>query len=176
MNIDADRSSNHAKITGNFGERLVLYWLSKHGFECAYVDHVGIDIIANNPDTRELMGISVKSRSKARSTIVNETVNIPNTHFGKIEKACRDFRCAPYIAVVVDKERSKSDPSIFTYIVPLKIFRALSHSNEHTTYWSMTPKKMKTYESNRNIRWFKFVITKGNWHKSQTTKTADFKS
>ena len=44
-----NKSSRHTKITGDFGETLVLYWLSKYGFECAPVDHTGIDIIARNP-------------------------------------------------------------------------------------------------------------------------------
>ena len=48
-NILISKSSRHSKITGNFAEHFVLYWLSKYGFECAYVDHVGIDLIANNP-------------------------------------------------------------------------------------------------------------------------------
>lgn len=26
------KSTRHAKITGDFGETLVLYWLSKYGF------------------------------------------------------------------------------------------------------------------------------------------------
>jgi len=66
------RSSRHSKITGDFGEALVLYWLSKHGFECARVDHTGIDLIARNPRTGEVMGISVKSRSRsARLNCVN---------------------------------------------------------------------------------------------------------
>jgi Holliday junction resolvase-like predicted endonuclease len=60
------KSSRHAKITGDFAEALVLYWLSKYGFECARVDHTGIDIIARNPHTQELMGISVKSRCRTK--------------------------------------------------------------------------------------------------------------
>ena len=59
------KSSRHSKITGDFAERLILHWLSKYGFECAYVDHTGLDIIARNPSTDELMGISVKSRSRS---------------------------------------------------------------------------------------------------------------
>ena len=39
MNIS--KSSRHSKITGDFGETLILYWLSKYGFECALVDHSG---------------------------------------------------------------------------------------------------------------------------------------
>ena len=39
------KSSWHSKITGDLGEALVLYWLSKHGFECARVDHTGNDAV-----------------------------------------------------------------------------------------------------------------------------------
>lgn len=68
MKIQILKSSRHSKITGDFAEALVLYWLSKHGFECARVDHTGIDLIARNPHTAELMGISVKSRSRNPGT------------------------------------------------------------------------------------------------------------
>lgn len=54
------------KITGDFTERLLLYFLSKHEFECMYVDHTGIDLIARNGVTGELMGISVKERSRVK--------------------------------------------------------------------------------------------------------------
>jgi hypothetical protein len=53
------KSSRHSKITGDFAENLILYWLSKYGFECAKVDHTGIDLLARNPVNDELMGISV---------------------------------------------------------------------------------------------------------------------
>ena len=62
--MDILKSSRHSRITGDFGEALVLYWLSKYGFECARIDHTGIDLIARNPHMHELMGISVKSRSR----------------------------------------------------------------------------------------------------------------
>jgi predicted AAA+ superfamily ATPase len=64
MNVKIKKSSRHSKITGDFVEQLVLYLLSKHGFESSYVDHTGIDILARNPHTNELIGISVKSRSR----------------------------------------------------------------------------------------------------------------
>ena len=38
------KSTRHSKITGDFAEGLILYLLSKHGFECAKVDHVGMDL------------------------------------------------------------------------------------------------------------------------------------
>jgi len=49
--MDIVKSSRHSKIAGDFGEYLILYWLSKYGFECARVDYTGIDLIARNPKT-----------------------------------------------------------------------------------------------------------------------------
>ena len=76
------KNSRHSKITGDFAEGLVLYWLSKYGFECAKIDHTGIDLIARNPHTNELMGISVKSRSRNIGKEAN-SVTIPNDNFEK---------------------------------------------------------------------------------------------
>jgi hypothetical protein len=54
--MEIKKSSRHSTITGDFAERLVLYWLTKYGFECAYGDHLRVDIIARNPNNKELMG------------------------------------------------------------------------------------------------------------------------
>ena len=99
------KSSRHSKITGDFAERLILYWLSKYGFECAFVDHVGIDIIARNPQTKEVMGISVKSRSRNTGT-EGSFVSIPNNNLLKLDTACKAFNCQPYFAIVVDEADS----------------------------------------------------------------------
>lgn len=88
--VRIQKSSRHSKITGNFAESLVLYWLSKYGFECAHVDHVGIDLIARNPHSGELMGISVKSRSRNEGK-EGQYLSIPNDNFDKIEAACGAF-------------------------------------------------------------------------------------
>ena len=102
------RSSRHSKITGDFGEALAVYWLSKHGFECARVDHTGIDLIARNPHTGEVMGISAKSRSRSPGT--EETyVRIPKDGLRKCQEACAAFGCVPYFAVVVDAADSLVD-------------------------------------------------------------------
>ncbi len=77
---DIDKSSRHSKITGDFAEGLVLYWLSKHGFESARVDHTGIDLIARNPSANELMGVSVKSRSRQVGT-EKDYIGIRNDNF-----------------------------------------------------------------------------------------------
>jgi Holliday junction resolvase-like predicted endonuclease len=96
------KSSRHSKITGNFGEALVLYWLSKRGFECAQLDHTGIDLIARRPSSEEVLGISVKCRSRTDPTD-QAGVNLLHKNDEKIEAACRAFGCVPYVAIVVDQ-------------------------------------------------------------------------
>jgi hypothetical protein len=44
--IEMTKSSRHSKITGDFAEALIVYW---YGFECARIDHTGMDVIARNP-------------------------------------------------------------------------------------------------------------------------------
>lgn len=85
--MEITKSTRHSKIAGNFGEALLLYWLSKHGFECATVDHTGIDLIATNRHTGERMGISVKSRTRTIGT-EDDAINIPNDQFEKATRAC----------------------------------------------------------------------------------------
>src|SRR3989338_7630563 len=98
--MKVSKSSRHSKITGNFAENLVLYWLSKYGFECASVDHTGIDLIARNPHANELMGISVKSRCRNTGK-EGQYVSIPKKNFDKAMKAAKAFGCVPYFAIVV---------------------------------------------------------------------------
>src|SRR5687767_1281979 len=101
MQPEIEKSSRHSKITGDFAEGLVLYWLSKYGFECARVDHTGMDLIARNPHNQELMGISVKARS--RSTGTEEThIKIERSNIEKLQQACEAFGCTPYFAIVID--------------------------------------------------------------------------
>src|SRR6185295_6261025 len=101
INMKLTKSSRHSKITGDFGEAIVLYLLSRHGFECARVDHTGIDLIARRPDSKEVLGISVKSRSRQTGT-ENSHLALPHEGFVKAKAACDAFGCTPYIALVVD--------------------------------------------------------------------------
>jgi len=65
-------------------KNIVLYWLSKYGFECTNVDHTGIDLLARNKINNELMGISVKSRSRKRGT-ERDYLGIPIGNFEKVK-------------------------------------------------------------------------------------------
>jgi Holliday junction resolvase-like predicted endonuclease len=147
MVIQINKSTRHSKITGDFAESLVLYWLSKHGFECAKVDHTGIDLIARNPVTNELMGISVKSRSRNPGR-GDRAVRIEADNFEKLDEACRAFGCVPYFAIVVDADNE------------IKVF-ILSKEKLLTKYklkkglnWSMKPKNLQEYEKDPEIKIF----------------------
>jgi|GEM_PF-4300042 len=82
--MKVQKSSCHSKITSDFSEGLVLYWLSKDEFECALVDHAGVDIIGRNKKRKELMGITFKSRSRGTGT-GGQYLKIPNDTFAKVE-------------------------------------------------------------------------------------------
>jgi hypothetical protein len=153
------KSSRHSKITGDFSENLILYWLSKYGFECANVDHTGIDIIARNPHTNEVMGISVKGRS--RNTGKEGTyVSIPNDNFEKIEKACKAFNCIPYFAIVVDEE-----DKIYAFILSMKELLRLFPKGRSVCAWKMNKKHITQYYNNPNIEIFEFNYKTHSWWK-----------
>lgn len=147
------KSSRHSKITGNFGEAIVLYWLSKRGFECAHVDHVGIDLIARRPSSDEVLGISVKCRS--RSEAGDEAgVNLLHANDGKIDLACRAFGCVPYVAVVVDQ-----GDTVRGYLTTLGHARTRYPGQS----WRMSAAMIRQYESDPHIEWFELESRSGDW-------------
>jgi len=151
------KSSRHSKITGEFGESVILYWLSKYGFECALVDHTGIDIIARNPHTQEIMGISVKSRSRTTGT-EEDYVTIPNPHIKKIEATCAAFGCVPYLAVVVD-----AGDIIKGFIVSLNHLLELFPKGKSASGWKMSMFYMNQYAMDPEIKTFEFNTRTIHW-------------
>jgi Holliday junction resolvase-like predicted endonuclease len=157
--VEIKKSTRHPKIAGDFGEVIVLYWLSKHGFECAKVDHTGIDLIANNPHTKEVMGISVKSRTRTAGQECTD-VTIAAKDFEKIDAACKAFRCSPYFAIVVDGQDTIrvfiTSMSRVKYYFPPKPFSG----------WKMTASYLARYADDPRVMAFEFAIKQGNWWKS----------
>src|SRR5690348_13313065 len=142
------KSSRHSKITGDFGEYLTLYLLSKHGFECARIDHTGIDIIARNLHTDELMGISVKSRSREEIS-ADSPMNVRIDK--KITAACKTFSCKPWYSLVLDR-RDK----ISIYILSRqRLFEVCpSGGDGQFVYWAMNSAAVDKYSTNPDIyRW-----------------------
>ena len=147
------KSSRHSKITGNFGEALILYWLSKRGFECANVDHTGIDLIARRPGSAEVLGISVKCRSRAEAGD-EAGVNLLHANDRKIEDACRAFGCVPYVAVVVDQ-----GSTVRGYLTTL----AHARTQYPGQSWRMSKSLIKRYEGDPMIEWFELANQAGDW-------------
>jgi Holliday junction resolvase-like predicted endonuclease len=151
------KSSRHAKLAGDFGESLVLYWLSKYGYECARVDHTGIDIIAKNPHTGELMGISVKTRSRVAGTD-EDSVSIHNSHFEKVEKACKAFGCVPYFAIIVD-----AGEAIRVYVISMQRLLEIYPLGKIVCNWKMKYKSLSKYEQDPQIKVFIFSSKMVRW-------------
>jgi Holliday junction resolvase-like predicted endonuclease len=152
-----NKSTRHAKITGDFGETVVLYWLSKYGFEVAPVDHTGIDIIARNPHTQKVMGISVKSRSRTEGA-EEEYVSIPNDNFQKAEAACSAFGCVPYFAIVVD-----GGDTIRGFILPMAHLLRLFPKGKTASGWKMSEAYLKQYVEDPQVKTFEFKTKTTNW-------------
>lgn len=152
-----NKSTRHSKITGDFAESLILYWLSKYGFECANVDHTGIDIIARNPITNEVMGISVKSRSRNEGK-EGQYLSIPNDNFSKVDEACLAFNCKPYFAIVIDEE-SKIKVFILSKEKLLKYFPM----GNKVSGWKMSQKWISEYNKDNEIIKIEFSYETKNW-------------
>lgn len=155
--MDIFKSSRHSKIAGDFGETLVLYWLSKFGFECALVDHTGIDLIARNPHTKEIMGISVKSRTRVKGTEA-DSITLPADSFEKVTFACEAFGCVPYLAVVVD-----ASDVIRVFLVELNHFLKICPIRKVGAYWKVSNKYLNQYMSDPQIKIFELRTSTQNW-------------
>lgn len=157
--MEISKSTRHARITGDFGESLILYWLSKYGFESATVDHTGIDLIARNPVTDELMGISVKSRS--RNPGKGKTyLRVPKDDITKVQAACRAFECVPYFAFIVD-----SEDLIRVFILSMKHLLELFPPTSTSVGWKMTPNHIERYYSDPEIIVFELNANTVRWWK-----------
>ena len=162
------KSSRHSKITGDFAEHLTLYLLSKHGFECAHVDHTGMDIIARNPHTDELMGISVKSRSREEKS-AGASMNIRADNFEKLSVACSAFNCQPYFAIVIDR-----DDKISVYILSQETLFELNPNKKDgaIVYWAMKPAAIEGYRNNPQIYRWELTHEVERWWPASARKAA----
>jgi len=165
------KSTRHSKICGDFGEALILYWLSKARFECATVDHTGIDIIAQSiDDTNEVWGISVKSRTRYKGT-ERESVSISYDNFTKAQAACDFFQCKPYFAIVVD-----GGDQIIALLMTMEHFMSLMNRGVSSAFWPMSRKALASYKDDPNVRMI--IINndsqvKDKWWKTCTDQMRD---
>lgn len=155
--MKVQKSSRHSKITGDFAENLILYWLSKYGFECAKVDHTGIDLIARNSITNELMGISVKCRSRNEGK-EGSYLSIPNDNILKIDNACKAFDCKPYFALVIDEE-----DTIKVFVLSKDKLLSYFPMGQGVIAWKMTKAWIDKYNVDNEIIKIDFQYKTKNW-------------
>jgi Holliday junction resolvase-like predicted endonuclease len=152
------KSTRHSKITGDFAEGLVLYWLSKYGYECARVDHTGIDLIARDPNTHELMGVSVKSRSRYKKT-ESWPVTVRRDEFDKARTACDVFKCVPYYAFVVD-----GDDVIRGFLVSLTHLLEIARERPDGDWdWLMARRNLSAYQTDSKVLRFELRTEACSW-------------
>ena len=145
--MEVIKASRHSKITGDFAEGLILYWLSKSGYECARVDHTGIDLIAADPEGKHRMGISVKSRCRTPGN-ESASVKLLQSDVNKASAACKAWGLTPYFAIVVDAA-SSGVPRAF--LIPAS---HLESRNGKLGHWRMSEKYLDGYRKNEKVMHF----------------------
>lgn len=135
----------------------MLYWLSKHGFECARIDHTGIDLIARNPVEDRPMGISVKSSCRL-PTQEEKPVTIYRADLDKAKEACRAFGCTPYLGVVVD-----TGPQIHGMLVRVTTVERFNPNMKKTFRWGMSAPWRQRYSENDDIKTFAMECQTPRW-------------
>jgi hypothetical protein len=144
-----NKSSRHSKITGDMGEALVCYLLSRAGWEVNRFDHTGIDLIASRDHQR--LGISVKARS--RHELRNgASINLPRKNIDHTNAACRAFGVEPCCAFVCDREGK----GIVAYLMSDRVVQevcGVSDLSRMTPSLPMTAKHEALYRQRADIDW-----------------------
>lgn len=148
MKEDLIKSKRHSKIVGDFGESIIMYWLSKRNFEPVLVDYIGIDIIAYNKGNANRLGISVKSRTRTPGS-EKDSLTVNSKQIPLIRQACEYFSCKPYFGCVIDKEQ---EMSIEIYLITLKDILMINNYNEGDKRLSIkfTDEYLKEYQKVAN--------------------------
>jgi hypothetical protein len=144
-------------MTGDYSEMVVFYWLSKCGFECVKVDYTGIDLLARKPDSDEIWGISVKSRSRATGKR-GDSMNIERENFTKTEAACDTFRCLPYFGIVVDEEEKT-----YAFLLSMGELKKLFPKGERVCVSKMSEAYIQQYKKNPNIQIIELTHDTDRW-------------
>jgi Holliday junction resolvase len=91
--------SRSPKQLGDFGEGLVTYALIRKGFEVAYVDHVGADLIAEKDGSR--IALSVKTRLFRPKSKESHMVAVESSNIEKLKYFSNQFNMEPVFAQVI---------------------------------------------------------------------------
>ncbi len=158
------KSSSHPKIIGKFGENIICNLLSRSGFETAFVDHTGIDVVAYNPSTNERLGITIKSRTRnvgKERTAVN-IFRSRKEDRRKLLDACKAFACKPWIAIYVETENFAD-----VYLTSLENYdkKYLGKRDRAIDTWKMREEDKQRYDEDPDVKHIriKFYATNWNW-------------
>jgi len=136
------KGSRFSKVSGQFGEILVAYLLSKNGFEVAQVDHSGLDILAFRRNPEKRLGISVKNRARNPKN-PNWSVNFRLEDLKRLEQACEAFSAKPFVAAVVDR----LSENVSVWILPLNEARKHNTVGEKILYFAVTKEAQLKYRN-----------------------------
>ena len=87
------------KLIGDFGEGLVTYVLIRKGYEVAYVDHVGADLICEKNGKR--IAVSVKIRLFRHGSVESKMFCIEDSHLEKLSYFSKKFALEPIFALLI---------------------------------------------------------------------------
>jgi len=149
MMTTLEKSSRHPKITGDMGEALVCYLLSKAGWEIGRFDHTGIDLIASRNGER--LGISVKSRSRYEQRN-SAAINLPRKNIEHTNVACTAFGLKPAYAFVCDREGK----GIVVYLMSDKVVQEVcagTNADRAMPAFPMTSKHEAAFRARLDIEW-----------------------
>ena len=146
--MEKTRSERHNRISGDFGEHFVCYWLSKRNFQPVIIDYTGIDIIAYNNSLDKRWGISVKTRTRTKEKNQQEEININQRELPLILQACKFFDAIPYFGIVSDGDIQNQ---IFIHIISFEEMKRINNFEEgKNLYIKLTEKYIKQYETTKN--------------------------
>jgi len=120
------RQTRAPKQLGDFGEGIVTYTLIRKGYEVAYVDHVGADLIAEKDGRR--YAISVKFRLFREGSKESRMTTIPYKNIEKLETFSRQFGMIPMFAQVVS---IADERKIYLFIISVEDVKKILPKGKH---------------------------------------------
>ena len=169
--MDIEKGTRYSEIIGNFGEGLILSWLSRSGFEACLVDHTGLDVIAYHKASKRRLGFTVKSRTRI-SGRDKSSVNIFSFREGKDDRqklmdACEAFGCQEaWIAVYVETVNSAD-----LYLTSLKNYdmKYMSSKSRAIHDWKMGDKYTKMYGEDPDVKHVHMTFGTSRWDWTSST-------
>lgn len=138
---------NRAQTVGRFGEHLVSYWLARSGYEVAIIDYTGIDVIARDPESKNLLGITVKTRLRTKGKATSVALFKGNDR-DKVNVVCKAFNCQPWLAVYVECEDTAD-----LYLTSLKHYdKHYRRKGLKKEAWYMTADDRRKYNRDQFVK------------------------